>query len=87
MCLYFVQPKLFLLRLSVSFGGSIFVGDKRAVFCYLLHLFCVFCLQESHLPLGVWDRLCHLIVALPVFSAKLFAALRVKIKKIMIIGK
>ena len=64
---YFVLPKLLLSCLNVVFSGLITsVGEERgdcSAIEYLL--FCGFCSEGFPLPLGAWDRLRHLIVALP----------------------
>ena len=53
--------------LYVSCSGSITsVGEERANLSAIVCLyFCCFCLERLPLPLGAWDGLHYLIVALP----------------------
>ena len=56
-----------MFELYVSRSGSItLVGEERANLSAVVYLvLCGFCSERFPLPLGAWDGLCYIIVALP----------------------
>ena len=66
-----------MVYLYVNGSGSITsVGEERANLSAVVYLqLCGFCLERFPLPLGVWDWLHYLIVALPEPSINYFSRL------------